>query len=168
MKKNNKSTIGLLFSIMLVFVFFACKSKQNITRYEYQSTTRGGTHIVVVTRDSITITQKGFQNSYYARETTSAEWKAFQNSTKKVVLDSIAGYDGPTQKRFVDAATFGKFIIYTKDSTFTSGGFDGGKPHEILMPLMKEFIEVDTIFPIETKKEEEPIKQKVEKNYPVE
>jgi hypothetical protein len=129
--------ILILASITLLFM--SCKDLE-ITRYEYQTSTMMGKTVLAVTPDSVIVTFNGRgEPTYYARGIKDAEWNDVNASMKNVDLSKVSSLESPTNGRESDRSPYAKFNFIGKDSTISSADFDGGKPHDMLQPLMKEF-----------------------------
>jgi hypothetical protein len=127
-----------LFILFAAVGLISCKDL-DIKKVSYSSATMMGRTQTTVTQDSVVITFNGRgEPTYFARPTKSVEWEGILNSLTDVDLKKIADLEAPSNKRSTDAAPFGMFEITTKDSTYQSNGFDGGNPHEMLKPLMKQ------------------------------
>jgi heat shock protein HslJ len=134
-----KSLLTLMFAATLLI---SC-NETDIVSYEYHSTTMMGKTKVIITQDSVVTSFNGRgEPTRTARATQSSEWTALAASLKEVDLSKISTLESPTNKRATDAAPFGSIIITTKDSTYTSAGFDGKNPHDMLKPLMEEIVKV--------------------------
>lgn len=129
-------------AFVVLFALISCK-ELDIVKFEYMSTTMMGKTVVSITQDSVVTSFNGRgEPTRKARATQSSEWMALAKAMEGVELEKIASLESPTNKRATDAAPYGTIIIHTKDSTYTSAGFDGKNPHEMLMPLMNEIVKI--------------------------
>lgn len=132
----------MLLTTFLFSLLISC-NETDILKYEYHSVTMMGKTVVTITPDSVVTTFNGRgEPSRTARGLESGEWTALANSLKDVDLSKIATLESPTNKRATDAAPFGTIVVTTRDSVYTSAGFDGKNPHAMLQPLMQEIIKV--------------------------
>jgi len=102
-----------------------------------------GKTTVSITKDSVITSFNGRGEAKLdVRKTTESEWVDLMKSLAEVDLNKIASLESPTNKRATDAAPYGTIEITTKDSVYTSASFDGKNPHEMLMPVMNEIVEI--------------------------
>lgn len=134
-----------LLILLSAFMLISCKELE-IIRYEYSTSTQMGRTVLAVTQDSVTVTFNGRgEPTYWARETKDGEWEALNASMNGVDITKVPTLEAPSNRRATDAAPYAKFNFVGKDSTVTSASFDGGKPHEMLSPLMQEFIKIQEV-----------------------
>ncbi|MEX1003709.1 MAG: hypothetical protein WDZ35_16435 [Crocinitomicaceae bacterium] len=131
-----------LILFLIAFMTISCE-ETDLKKVEYHTTTMMGRTVTTVTPDSVVVTFSGRgEPTHYSRKTKSGEWASIVESVKDIKFDEIAELEAPSNKRATDAAPFAKFVFETKKGTFESNGFDGGNPHEMLMPVMKAIEEV--------------------------
>jgi hypothetical protein len=111
----------------------------DIVKYEYQTSTMMGRTVLSVTQDSVVVTFSGRgEPTYYGRAVKPSEWKAVNASMKKVDLTEVPFLKAPSNARATDRVAYAKFTFIGEKTSTTSSDFDANKPHDMLMPLMKE------------------------------
>lgn len=114
----------------------ACKDL-DIQKVEYHTTTMMGKTVLSVTADSVTTSFNGRgKPTHEGRTTKSSEWLEVAESINGIEMEGISDLEAPSNKRETDAAAHAKFVVQIGGTTYTSGAFDAGHPHEKLMPLM--------------------------------
>lgn len=108
------------------------KQKETITKVEYQTFTRLGRTAITITKDSaisIGRTEKKFILM------TGDKWKEITGALSAVKLSVVPALPSPTRQREVDGASHCRMTISTKNNTYESQYFDGGRPMKELKLL---------------------------------
>jgi heat shock protein HslJ len=97
---------------------------------EYVATTRGF-YTQVIIKNGIMSIQKDrdhkapIETIVYSEE----ELKTLNSLLKKINLENLSGYEGPTEKRFYDGAAIAKLIITWSGNDYATPSFDHGYPN---------------------------------------
>ena len=123
----------LTLSILILLV--SCGT-QKIISYQYNVITRGYKKTVTVTQKKTLIEDVSRENKTVSVNTTPEMWKALQKESQQIELNEIATLTSPTNKRQFDGAMFAKLVLVTKDSIYTSAGFDHGYPPKMIKSVV--------------------------------
>ena len=128
------------------FVFIilsSCLSAQEVTKIAFVTGTRGYQKEIVLTKDSIHITEQG--RSINRSESTillPGNWQEIAEQLGTLHLQTIPDLTSPTTNRFTDAARASSLTLNTADGKTYSHSFDNENPHASLQPMLNIIIEL--------------------------
>lgn len=133
-----------LFIVALGMIIVGC-SGSKIIGYAYTEGGMMGSVKTTITADSLSFLKysRGGK-SYSAAVSDKIDWKVVHSTGKHVDYKNMDTLTAPSMGRATDAAPFANFEVITKDSTYVSASFDGGKPPATIEAIVRQMVRLST------------------------
>lgn len=131
----------ILFSIIVLFSMAKGCSQEEVKSFEYEALSRGFFYKVTIDKEQIAV-----QNSRDSKPTTYTlspeNWKELNKLAAAVDMASISTLEPPSTQSHYDGAAMANLKVETKESTYTSNGFDHQNPPAALQPLVSKILQL--------------------------